>query len=493
MTRHRTAFAAVVFALAASGPALAEPPTPQPRGDALSALTTLEAATLAQRRPVSLVEVLRLARQRNPDLTAARATAAQAAAKASLVFSAVLPDVTASASFVHTSAPAVFDQSGQVDLLSALTAYSAMPDPVKAQTLASLADAPALMEIQAANSIFGQIVVQQVLFTPQLFLLPAAGEAEEAAHLGALEAQEQILVAVARLYLGLEGLRGLSEAAREAEAIAQKRERDASTQVQLGTATDIAVLRAQQELSQARSTLATLAGQRVALLAMLEAMVGEAVRPLDGEATRVEATASDEAQVPWEKTYAVRSAAKALDSQGRFNTYDRLSWMPSLVAQAKGSYNSNKGFNDTNWIFDGILALQWQLYDRGVRRVERRENDAKTVEYRAKLEGARAKARASWYSAKSSLAAAQVALDEAEATLRLATRAQHHAEAAFQVGFSTGLEVSEIDSRRFLAASAVAQARTQLQLRAVELLAAEGRLAEAMGVGADEADDAATP
>lgn len=476
--RHR--FAAALLAAALATPAAAAPPVPETVP--LTAATDMDTAALAARRPVSIQEALQLAEKKNPDLAAARATAAQVAAKSSLVYSSILPDLTLSASYVYTTAPAVFDQSGQTQLLTALTQFSAIPEPMKSQALAGLAGAPTVTEIQAANSLFGSLVLQQVLFTPQLFLLPAAGEAEQAADFGALEAREQILAAVAKVYLGLEGLGEIAAAAKDAEAIAQKREKDAQAQVQLGTATDIAVLRAQQELSQARTTLANLAGQRVALLMLLETMVGEPVRPLEGQPTRYDVAPGDEAQKPWENTYAVKAAAMALTSQQRFNTFDRLSWLPSLVAQAKGTYNSNKGFVNTNWIFEGVLAAQWQLYDRGVRDVNRRENDAKTVEYRAKLEAARARARAAWYSAKTNLVTAQVALEQAEATERLATRAQKQAEAAFQVGFSTGLEVSEIDSRRFLAASAAAQARAQLQLRKIELIAAEGRLAEVVGV-----------
>jgi outer membrane protein len=475
---------ALLLTLGLATGASAEPPLPALPTLPLTAATDMDAAALASRRPVLLKDALLLAEKKNPDLAAARATAAQVAARASMVYSAVLPEVSLGASYVYTTAPAVFDQSGQTQLFTMLTQYSTIPEPTKSQILGSLAGAPAVTEIQAANSLFGNLIVSQVLFTPQLFLLPAAGEAEDAANLGAMEAREQILLAVTKVYLGIEGLGEIATAAREAEAIAQRRERDASAQVQLGTATDIAVLRAQQELSQSRAVLANIAGQRVALLMMLETMVGEPVRPLEGRPTQYEVTPGDEAAQPWEQVYSVQASSMALKSQERFNTFDRLSWLPTVVAQAKGSYNSNKGFVNKNWIFDGILAAQWTLYDRGVRDVNRRENDAKTVEFRAKLEAARARARANWYSAKTNLITAQVALEQAEATERLATRAQKQAESAFQAGFSTGLEVSEIDSRRFLAASAAAQARAQMQVRKVELLAAEGRLAEAVGLNA---------
>jgi outer membrane protein TolC len=172
----------------------------------------------------------------------------------------------------------------------------------------------------------------------------------------------------------------------------------------------------------------------------------------------------------------------ALTTQGRFNTFDRIAWMPSLVAQAKGSYNSNKGFANTNFIFDGIIAAQWTLYDRGQRYATLHENDAKTVELRAKLDGAKTKARATWIGAKTNLEAAQVALEQAEAQAALATRAQKQVESAYQAGFSTNLEVTDIDSKRFLAESAAANARAQVELRKVELAASEGRLAELVGL-----------
>jgi outer membrane protein TolC len=250
--------------------------------------------------------------------------------------------------------------------------------------------------------------------------------------------------------------------------------------------TDLAVLRARSETAQARATLATLSGQRVALLALLEALVGTPVRPEDGSPTHVEVTASPEENLPWERTYLVRSSTVGLTVQERFNTFDRLSWMPTVLAQGKGSYNSNKGFAATNFIFDGIIAAQWTLYDRGQRYAALHENDAKTAEARAKLEGQRAKAKATWIGAKTNLEAARVTLQEAEAQAALASRAQRQVESAFKAGFSTNLEVSDVDNKRFFAASAAANARAQLEIRKVELAAAEGRLADVMGVPPEE-------
>ncbi len=480
--------------LVAASTATAEVPLPS----SVAATGDLEAAYVATRKPMALADVLKLANEKSTDLAAARAAAQQVAAKARLVFSAVLPEITASVSYVHTSTEQKFDPSafiqafeGVIDasIRGAGPAYGNFgppSEPVIAGVKQGFSDAASGQltptTIVARNSLYGSLLISQTLFAPQMFLLPAADQANQAAKYGSLEAREQVLLGVARLYLGVEGLSAIEEAARDAERVALKREKDATAQQQMGVATDIAVLRAQSETAQARATLATLQGQRVALLAMLEALVGEPVRPVDGSPTHFEVTASEESTSPWDSTYLVRANRSGLESQETFNRFDRLSWLPSVVAQAKGSYNSNKGFAGTNFIVDGIVAAQWTLYDRGQRYVALHENDAKTVEARAKYEGSRAKAKANWIGAKTNLVAAQVALTQAEAQASLASRAQKQIDSAYQAGFSTSLEVSDIDSKRFFAMSAAAQSRAQLEVRKVELAAAEGRLAAVLGL-----------
>jgi outer membrane protein TolC len=471
--------------------ALAQAQSLTPTAAPPNPMAEVEAQTLAARRAVTLPEALKLAGHNSYDLKAAQAQAAQVAAKAGLVYSALLPQVTLSTSYVRTSVEQKFDLSsltdGFVATLQTVGAAYGLPNQANPAVLdafkASMTTSPTV--ITATNSLYGSLVVQQVLFAPQFFLLPAAGESKEAARLGGLEAREQVLLATARVYLGLEGLAELERAAHDAEAVALRRERDAQAQATMGTSTEIAVLRAQVETAQARSTLATLIGQRISLLSLLETLTGEAVRPLEGQATQFEVKAADEDSSPWDQTYAVQSAKMAIVAQRRFNTFDRISWMPTLVVQGKGSYNSNKGFAGTNWIFDGIAAFQWELYDRGVRYATLHENDAKTAQYQAQLDGAKAKARATWVGAKANLAAARVALEQATRQAELAARAQKQLEGAFSNGMATSLEVSDMDSKRFFAASAAAQAHAQVQIRLVELAAAEGRLAELLGFTAD--------
>jgi outer membrane protein len=291
-----------------------------------------------------------------------------------------------------------------------------------------------------------------------------------------------VLLGVARLYLGLQGLQQIEAAAHDAETVALKRERDVMGQVAMGTQGEIALLRAQTETAQARGTLAQIAGQREGLLAMLASLVGEEIRPEDQVNGLPGWQASDEGSKPWEQLYIVRATERGVAAQENFVTYDTLMFLPTVVATAKGNYNSNKGFVGTNWTYDLSVGLSIPLYDRGNRYSQKHEDEAKLRAAKEKLESERAKARAGWMTAKANLTSAEAALVQAESQASLAAKAQKQLDAAFQLGLATALELSDIDNKRFFAASQVAQVRAQLEVRKVEMLAAEGRLARAAGL-----------
>jgi outer membrane protein len=454
------------------------------RSPLLGALAALTLSPLAAAAPrtVTLREALELTSHNSPDLRAVRAQAEQVEAKAGLVYAAVLPEVSLQGSYVYTTAEAKFDVGQMIaGILPAVGPVYGLPNPPNPAVLDQiLANSPS-QTIVARNSGYGTLQLTQTLFTPQLLLLPSAAHAREAAQAGTAEAREQVLLAAARVFLGTEGLAELEKAAREAEAVALRREAEAKSLLAAGMSTEIALLRAQADTAQARATLATLEGQRQSLLAILESFAGESISPSESM-THVDYRASPAEDEPWNLVPVLRAQQSGILAQEVTNGFDSLSWLPSLVAQGKLNYNTNKGFVGTNWTFDGIVAAQWTLFDRGVRSVNTRENLAKTAQMRAQLDAARARARANWFGARTQLATAEVALGQAESFAALASRGQKAAESAWKAGMGTALEVSDLDSKRFLAASAAAQARAQLEIRKVELAAAEGRLAATLGI-----------
>ncbi|HSP81333.1 MAG TPA: TolC family protein, partial [Myxococcaceae bacterium] len=271
--------------LGAPAPALAAAPEAAP--------ATVSAPAASTQRVVSLQEALALASRQSPELAAARAQAAVTQAGVRRAWTAWQPEVSVGGQLVHSSAEALLDLGQFVQLVGGVYGLRpVMPDLI-----------PPPVTIMARDSRYVQAQISQPLFTPEgVFLIGPAKAGAEAAELGALEAREQVLLGVARTYLGLQGLAQLMEAAREAEAVALQREGDAKAQLGLGMTVEAALLRAQSETAQARVQLAQLSGQSAQLLALLEALVGEAVQPAPLEAPGAEWDIPAEEARPWEDT-----------------------------------------------------------------------------------------------------------------------------------------------------------------------------------------------
>ena len=416
----------------------------------LAAALVVSSSAQAERRKVPLREALQLAAKQGPDVAAARAQAEIAQASIRRAWTAWQPDITATGTFDHTDGISKVDLSG----------FAAFFPP----------GAPLVTTIVDQNNQYATFQLVQPLLTPQGLFGPSIAYAgAEAAARGADEAREQVLLGVARAYLGLQGLEGLLEAAREAEKVALRREQDARAQISAGTAVEIALLRAQMETAQARVQIS-------ALLPLLEALTGEAIEPATAAGpSELGAPASESAQ-PWEESFAVKSATAGALAAARAVRSDSFLWMPSVAGIAKENYNSNGGFANKNWTYDLMINITVPIYDRGTRYAQKHEDEAKLAQAQANLASARAKARANWLGARGSLAASQAVLEQSDAQAQLAARAQTQVEASARAGVATSLDLSDADQKRFAAASAAAQARAGLEVRKAEVAAAEGRL-----------------
>jgi outer membrane protein len=420
-----------------------------------------------QRRVVSLKEALQIAATKGPEVAAARAQASVVAVGIERAYTAWKPDISATGTFDHTSAPQTFDVGGFIGSIGPIYGLgpprTSLPPPVT---------------IVGTNSHFGTIEIAQPFFSPQGVFGPrVAKEAADAASKGADEAREQVLLDTARTYLGLQGVEGLLAAARDAERVALRREEDAKARIAAGTDVEIALLRAQTDTAQARVQIATLEGQRAGFLPLLEALTGEpiAAQPLSAS-TSLSPGASEEALQPWEHTYTVQSAVAQARTEQAAVKADNYLWLPTVAGVARGNYNSNAGFAGTNTSYDLILNVSIPLYDRGTRYAQLHEDEARLHQAIANLAATRARARAAWEAVRANLISSEVTLDQAEAQARLATRAQQQVEASYKAGVSTSLDLTDADNKRFSAASAAAQARATVEVRRAEIAAAEGRL-----------------
>jgi outer membrane protein len=417
----------------------------------------------AQRRKVSLREALQLAAKQGPDVAAARAQAAIARASVRRAWTAWQPDLVATGTFDHTSAPQT------VDFRPLATALGLDPN----------APAFAPTTLVAPNSRYALVQLTQPFLTPQGLFLPGIANANaEAAERGADEAREQVLLNVARAYLGLQGLGGLLDAAREAEKVALRREQDARARISAGTDVEIALLRAQTETAQARAQIAGLQGQTEATLPLLEALVGEAIEPQPATVEDLGRPA-EESAMPWENAFSVKSAIAVASAAQKSVRLAQFLWMPTVAGIAKTNYSSNAGFAGKDWTYDLIVNVSIPLYDKGNRYAQLNEDQARLAQAQAQLASSRARARSAWIGARSNVAAAQAVLQQNESQAQLATRTQAQVDASYRAGIATSLDVSDADQRKFAAQSAAAQSRAELEIRKAELAAAEGRLFEA--------------
>jgi outer membrane protein len=412
------------------------------------------AAAAQQRKPIPLRQALQLAARQGPDVVASRAQAAITRVGVERAYTAWQPDLSATGTYDHTSAPQVFNP-----------AVLGLSGPILA--------------IVAPNSRYGTLQLSQPLLTPQGLFQPGIAKSfAEAADRTADDAREQVLLSVARTYLSLQGLEGVIGAARDAERVALRREEDARAQISAGTAVEINLLRAQSDTANARAQIASLTGQRESLLPLLEALVGEPVAPLPLGQGGDEAFGEpgNEAAQPWEQTFAVRSAIAQVSGANKSVTYDNFLWLPSVSGIAKGNYNSNQGFTGTNTYYDLILSVSVPLYDHGTRYVQKHEDVARLHQAVAALASTRARAKSNWEGARANLVAARAVLEQTEAQARVAKRAQEQIDVSARAGVATSLDLQVADQQLFQAQSAQAQARANLDVSRAEVAAAEGRL-----------------
>ncbi len=444
-----------------------------------SATRAQESAEPPPRRSVPLREALQLAAKQSPDVAAARARAAIARIGVERAYEAWKPDISATGTYDHTSAPASL-KTGDIALgVAQVIGPAAGFDPNDPGIRARAAAGPTI-NILGPNSRYGALQISQPFFTPQGIFLPGiANSAAEAADRGADEAREQILLNAARVYLTLQGIEGLLAAAYDLEKVALKRERDARARIGAGAAVELDLLRAQSDTAVARAQIASLRGQQRSQLPLLEAFVGEPVAPLPaaqgpgGPEMRMPA---DEATQPWERTFSVRSAIAQESTYEKSVTYDKFLWLPSVQGIARGNYNSNGGFSGNETTYDLIVGITVPLYDRGARYTQKHEDEARLQQSLANLASARAQGKAAWEAARENLIAAQAVLEQSEAQVRVARRAQQQSDASFRQGVATSLDLTDADNRLFQAQSSAAQARATVDIRRAEVAAAEGRL-----------------
>jgi outer membrane protein TolC len=269
-------------------------------------------------------------------------------------------------------------------------------------------------------------------------------------------------------------------AAQRRRDFAQTNLNDVRARFEAGLVSSNDVTRADLELATAIRGVAQAAGDvqaaRVELETLLKADVGELAPPtalLESAATPPVPTATviDAAQQRRSDIAASRAGVEALRA---FADEPRAGFFPSVGLQAQ-TRNINDGpiTSRENDAFVGV-ALNWPVFDAGIRRAQRAERDARVrgaeLELQASLRGVEREMR----SAAVQLNTEQAALREALAAVSAATRNTNETTILYREGLASALELADATQRLFEAEVAEATARYRMAVAYLSLREAEG-------------------
>lgn len=300
-----------------------------------------------------------------------------------------------------------------------------------------------------------------------------AGRATESAQ------RAKVKAGVAQAYWGVLVAREGERLAADAVANARKHQEQAAVRVQAGTAApqlslqaQIAVARAERELAGAQASRAS---AEVALSNLTGLKPGvELVEPAPAKlpyGTQEDALAAATSQRGDVEAAALQAHAARMQQVGT-----TLSWLPTVDGRFTESYTQNSGFSGEPYNWQFVVKADWVLWDGGARLAAQTKAASLVRMADTASDKAVADATAEVVTLWEQHARAQRAVDAVERELALATENARIAEAAFEAGAISFLDLE--DARLGLDAARLTRLSEHMNLdvSAIQLLAATGDL-----------------
>ena len=434
-------------ALAALTLAQAPAPTPAPAATAAAPLLAPSPAVLSvPAGPVlTLADALRRANEANLDLQVAQSRLEQARAGVWKAWSYHLPQVSASATYVRN------DQE------------------------ATISGTPIV--VQPLDSLTGLAKVTQALVTPSLwFSIRAAYAGEEVAALSTEQARRDVLFGVAQVYYGVASAKKLAGVAQELLATAQRQEKDAKVRLQAGTIAKVAYLRAQIDLSRAdQDLIRALNGYESARFALANLLdrdpnfevVEPPEPPVPADAAGLEASAL-------EQRPDLKAARRNVELATELRRATAGRYLPNLGAFGQWNVSDTAGLTGQKDSWAVGLALNWTLFDGGLREAELREGSAKVAEATASQRAQENRAVTEVRQSLLDLESARANAVKAKEQEKLAQENQRLVDVSYRAGAATAVEQADATAALRTASIAAATEELAAQLAALKLLKAAG-------------------
>ncbi len=413
-------------------------------------LTQAPAPAPASGPVLTLEGALEEASKKSPDLQAAQARLEQARALPLKAWSGYLPQVTASGTYLFNSTEAKIVLPSGYYIRDVGVAEGPAFDPSREISPENPPGMPTSLilfpaelteaTIQRRHQLNGQLEVTQGLILPSLWsAIQSAYLAEDVAELSVDNARRELLFAVAQLYYGAVGLREAVGVQEEVLEVNLQHEKDAEVRYGLGSVPKVSLLRAQIERAKAEQDVVRTRNAYAAVRSSLAALLD---REPDFEVERPEPQAEPSGNL--EESAAQRPDLRAARVSRELAEVSRrgvvFRFLPNLVALARAQVGNAQGFTGQYGTWMAGLALNWTLWDGGLRQAELREASAKVAESEAMLRAAENRVRDEVRQARLDLQSAEANRAKAEEQARLARENAQLVKASYDTGVSSYLE-----------------------------------------------------
>ncbi len=431
-------------------------------------------------RPLTLDDALRIARERSRDLAAARTRLDQARTSVTTAWAALLPTAALQGKYTHNYKEVTLDLAAENQGLFALADIikATSGNPVQnglinqyEQTVASLSGTPIIIQKAEQLDFVASLAVPLVM--PWAYPALQAAKKNLAAALGNYGVSEaQILLGVAQSFFAAAGADALGVARRNAVAVAKQTIDNAQARLEAGvvnrvevTRAELALLRAQQSERETQDLREQTYRALATLLLLREPFVvispDDPMMPLESAREL-----ADSALKLRPEFVAAERTIEALDAQA---SSSRWRWAPTLTGFGNLRAFTYPGFSGDNYAWALGLQLDWVIYDGGARDAARRlseaqrhENELRLLQLKDTVVDDVEVARRALGTKKLALQTARRSVDLSKETLDL-VRVQHDA------GTATQLDLLQAQDSLVGAEVAVAQARFDLDLSALQL------------------------
>lgn len=413
-------------------------------------------------RSLSLEEALRLAYRNNRDLKQARARVDAVRTGVQQAWSALLPNVAAQGKYTHNYKEVAIDFGRQ--LIGALNDTGGFMLPLPPANP---------IVIQRREQLDAALNATVPLLVPWAYpALQAAQSNLKAGVKGEAVTVSSVLFGAAQAYYACAGTDELVAARTHAVMVAQKALDNAKARLEAGVVNRVEVTRAELQLVREQQALLEAQDQSAsayrALATLLDLQGPLHVLP-EPEPAPAQGTVAERTKLALELRPEFAQYQLTIKGNRQTALSNGLRWLPTVSAFGTLRAFNYAGFSGDNYAWAAGLQLDWVLYDGGIRDAQRHLAQAQRRENEAKLDLLYDQVGDDIANAQRQLATKRRALDTAKRSLELSRETLELVQVQHEAGTATQLDLLQAQDSLVGAEVALAQARFDLSLGALQL------------------------